>query len=218
MKIFLIIALVCASGTTHAQFGKARADAIAVGLDGGEPQDAAATEESASQAEAALAAEYSTQRDREISEAISQIFQMAGVSTRSTDPFGAAIGVPLREAVASPGDDTGVEGESESAASAVQQVREGFSTAVRGIDIRGVNPGRGEFLSGSDNIFEGDVVDISGSGGVFRIWVVEVSEDGVTVMDDRTKRTEKVTLTLGIQPISPRGWGANGTVMEAPPF
>jgi len=203
-------------GGAFAQFGKDRLAAIeaAEGLGGASPagdgdQDAEETRQ--------LAETYSSQRGRDIDAALSEIFRMAGAASRGTDPLGAPMGVPLREPV---GEDAqsgggGADGGEDSDKGAMT---DGFSSAVKGIDIRGINPGRSEFLSGSDNIFEGDVVDISGGGGVFRVWIVEVGEDGVVVMDDRSKQTEKIPLSIGGQVMTPRGWGASGTVEEAPPF
>jgi hypothetical protein len=202
-------------GGTFAQFGKDRLAAIeaAEGLGGARP---AGDVEQEAEETRQLAETYSLQRGRDIDVALSEIFRMAASSSRGTDPLGAPMGVPLKEPIGADVDggveDGGAQGPEKGA------VTDGFSSAVKGIDIRGINPGRSEFLSGSDNIFEGDVVDISGSGGVFRVWIVEVGEDGVVVMDDRSKQTEKIPLSIGGQGIAPRGWGASGTVEEAPPF
>jgi len=164
---------------------------------------------------AELAEEFSRQRVREIEDAINETFRMAGSSGRSSDPFGFPMGAPLKEEAVAVTDEQLDQQESERAAA---EMAAGFGTAVRGIDIRGINPGKNEFLVGADNVYEGDVVDISGTGGVFRIWVVEVEDDGVTVMDDRSKKTEKIPLSLGVSSIPSSGWGAAGRVEEAPPY
>lgn len=162
-----------------------------------------------------LAREFSLQRDRDIEATVAEVLKAGGAAGRSTDPFGTLMGVPLKESAAGLSVEQMDQAEGEQAAKAAG---EGFVMAIKGIDIRGVNPGRNEFLAGSDNVFEGDVVDISGSGGVFRLWIVEVGEDGVTVMDDKSRRTEKIPLSLGGPAISNTSWGASGSVKEAPPF
>lgn len=215
MRGFLTFSIMLAAGAVaFGQFGKDRVDAIEeiAAMEGARtPGDPEQEREETKQ----LAATYLSQRNRDVDAMMNEIFRMSAAAGRSEDPLGAPMGVPLREPIsveATDGSEDSGQGEAGGA------MVEGFTAAAKGIDIRGVNPGRNEFLSGSDNIFEGDVVDVSGVGGVFRLWIVEVGEDGVVVMDDKSKRTEKIPLSLGGQTMVPRSWGASGTVEEAPPF
>lgn len=210
----ILLGTVCGAG---AQFGQARLDALEeAGIaEGGAAGDTGETRGGDSDARQ-LAEAYASQRGRDMDTMLSEILRVAGAASRKEDPLGAPMGVPLREPVNQDLADEGADGEGRGMQR--QDAAEGFLTAAKGLDIRGVNPGRSEFLSGSDNIFEGDVVDISGAGGIFRVWIVDVEEDGIVVMDDKTKRTEKISLSIGTQNLIPQGWGANGKVGDAPPF
>jgi hypothetical protein len=164
---------------------------------------------------ASLAQEFYGRRAQEIRDMSNQVFRLSNSTGRRQDPFGLAMGEPLKKQVTDSSSEDFDQAEAQRMAA---EASAGFGTAVRGIDIRGVNPGRNEFLVGVDNVYEGDVVDISGAGGVFRLWIVEVADDGVTVMDDRSKKTEKIPLSLGYPSVPNTGWGAAGKVEEAPPY
>jgi len=159
-----------------------------------------------------LANEYSFQYRQMTQDRLNKIFQNSAGSTRQVDPFGTSMGTALRQ-------QTGREqAESQGEAEAEKQAREGFGNAVRGLDVRGINPGRKEFLCGADNIFEGDVMDISYGSGIFRAWVVSIKPDGITFMDHVTQQTETVPVSLDAPSMRTRNWGPSGNLVDAPPF
>jgi hypothetical protein len=160
----------------------------------------------------ALANDYAFQYRQQTQERLNRMFQNSSGAVRETDPFGAPMGTALRQQVARTVDDESAEHEE------ARRAMEGFGTAVRGLDIRGINPGRKEILCGADNVFEGDVMDISTPGGIFRVWIVAVKPDSVTFMDHISQQTETITLSLDAPSMTTRNWGPSGTINEAPPF
>lgn len=159
-----------------------------------------------------LANEYAFQYRQMTQDRLNKIFQNSAGSVRQLDPFGASMGTALRQQAGR--QQTEGEGEAE----AERQAREGFGNAVRGLDVRGINPGRKEFLCGADNIFEGDVMDISYGSGIFRAWVVSIKPDGITFMDHVTQQTETVPVSLDAPSMRTRNWGPSGDLVDAPPF
>lgn len=172
-----------------------------------EPQVTASNED--------LAGEYAFQYRQTTQERLSRLFQNSIAATRQTDLFGAPMGSPLRDATVKKAK-TQDEGAEE--AEEMRKIQEGFGGAVRGLDIRVVNAGRREFLCGADNIFEGDVLDLSSGTGMYRVWIVSVKPDGITFMDGKSRQTETVPLSLDAPAVKTRSWGAVGKASEAPPF
>lgn len=165
-----------------------------------------------SQSPEMLANEYAFQYRQMTQERLNKIFQNSAGSVRQVDPFGTAMGTALRQQTARSEQDEGAEQEAD------RQAREGFGSAVRGLDVRGVNPGRKEFLCGADNIFEGDVLDVSFGSGIYRAWVVSVKPDSITFMDHVSQQTETIPISLDAPSMTPRNWGPSGSLSDAPPF
>jgi hypothetical protein len=160
-----------------------------------------------------LAADYAFQYRQELQSRLSRLAQSSAGATRETDPFGAPLRTTLREQEQTKPEDVASPDEQ-----AAQQARQNFGQAVRGLDIRAINAGRKEFLSGADNVFEGDIMDISSGSGIYRVWIVAVKDDGITFMDYRSRQTETVPLSLDAPAVPGRPWGATGGVQDAPPF
>lgn len=200
----LVLLTLAAEGKTQSEgFVSAGRDAALGAIQSEIPQ---------SQSPEILANEYAFQHRQRTQERLNKIFQNSAGSVRQVDPFGTSMGTALRQQVARNQTDEGAEAE------AARQAREGFGTAVRGLDVRGVNPGRKEFLSGSDNVFEGDVLDISFGSGIYRAWVVSVKPESITFMDHVSQQTETIPISLDAPSMSTRAWGPSGTLSDAPPF
>lgn len=159
-----------------------------------------------------LANEYAFQYRQMTQERLSKIFQNSAGAVRDTDPFGTPMGTALRQQAVRDKTEEGVADEAKRAA------MEGFGNAVRGLDIRGVNSGRKEFLCGVDNIFEGDVLDISFGSGIYRAWIVSVKPDSITFMDHSSQQSETISIGLDVPAVNIQRWGSSGNLEDAPPF
>lgn len=159
-----------------------------------------------------LANEYAFQYRQMTQERLSKIFQNSAGAVRDTDPFGTPMGTALRQQAVRDKTEEGAIDEAKRAA------MEGFGNAVRGLDIRGVNSGRKEFLCGVDNIFEGDVLDISFGSGIYRAWIVSVKPDSITFMDHSSQQSETIPIGLDAPAVNIQRWGSSGNLEDAPPF
>jgi hypothetical protein len=205
MKFLTAIFIVFSAGAVFSQQGE-RNEAL-------ELLDSQAQAPAAAKSMEDLASDYAFQYRQELQSRLSSLTQNSAAATRETDPFGTPLRTTLRDQ-----DETKPEDLATPDEQAAQQARQNFGQAVRSLDIRAVNPGRKEFLSGADNVFEGDIMDISSGNGIYRVWIVAVKDDGVTFMDYRSRQTETVPLNLDAPRVTGRPWGAAGSAQDAPPF
>lgn len=163
-----------------------------------------------------LADEYATKRNQEIRDRMEKLSQTSLSRTRARDPFGAPIGGMLRQPETPKVEASSFKKNDDK--KAVDAEASGFSAAVQRMDVRCVNVGRKEFLCGADNIFEGDIVDISGSQSIYRVWVVSVSETGIILMDSKSRQTEVIKNGTDVTSPKTTNWGAKGEAKDIPAF
>lgn len=175
--------------------------------------DSQAAEPEVQKSRETLASEYAFQFRQDMQNRLSRLSQNSVAGTRDTDQLGAPMRSTLREEEKREADELSTPDQL-----AAQQAKENFGQAVRGLDIRAINPGRKEFLSGADNVFEGDIMDISSGSGIYRVWIVAIKDTGITFMDYRSRQTETLPLQLDAPSVPTRPWGAAGGSQDAPPF